>query len=293
MVIRYLIGFLLLLLPASGLDAAPAVLDFSRSHTIEDVRRSGLNFKRLSDLGHSVAYVYEEDRDIVVLLPGGRKLSQRISIAHLKEKDGVLTRLSLHSGVMPQNQAYQVAGTFCDSFSLSHDKLEAWYQINLGKKYDNEPLNISADDKYYPAVDLELFPSFSTTYPWSMRFHIQWNWTEHRGKDEEYTWREFPTPAIPEISLNPPSGLKYDRADDFKPYIESLEANFGKSKKAKKTQVQGSGYNGGTTTPPGSAVSKAPADPVYPGDRWWLWIGGAVLLLALLWYAWAAYRRKA
>ena len=176
---------------------------------MEDVRRSGLNFKRLSDLGHSVAYVYEEDRDVVVLLPGGRKISQRISIAHLKEKDGILTRLALHGGVTPQDQAYQVAGTFCDSFNLSHDKLEAWYQLNFGKKYDNEPLNISADDKYYPAVALELFPSFSTTYPWSIRFHIQWNWTEHRGKDEEQTWRDFPAPAMPEISLNPSTSVSF------------------------------------------------------------------------------------
>jgi hypothetical protein len=268
MVMSRLCTILAVLITAIGLESAPVVLDFSRSHTMEDVRRSGLNFKRLSDLGHSVAYVYEEDRDVVVLLPGGRKISQRISIAHLKEKDGILTRLALHGGVTPQDQAYQVAGTFCDSFNLSHDKLEAWYQLNFGKKYDNEPLNISADDKYYPAVALELFPSFSTTYPWSIRFHIQWNWTEHRGKDEEQTWRDFPAPAMPEISLNPPSGLKYDRADDFKPYIESLEANFRQSKKA-KSQAQGAGV---------VAAS--------PGTHGWLWVFGfaSLTLLALLWF---------
>lgn len=265
---RRLCSILAVLVTAIGLEAAPAVLDFSRSHSMEDVRRSGLRFKRLSDFGHSVAYVYEEDRDIVVLLPGGRKISQRISIAHLKEKDGVLTLLSLHSGVMPQDQAYQVAGTFCDSFNLSHDKLEAWYQLNFGKKYDNEPLNISADDKYYPAVDLELFPSFSTTYPWSIRFHIEWNWSKQRGRTEEQTWREFPTPAIPEISLNPPSGLRYDRADDFKPYILRLEANFRQSKKA-KSQAQGAGF---------VAAS--------PGTHGWLWAFGFawLSLLALLWF---------
>ena len=265
---RRLCSILAVLVTAIGLEAAPAVLDFSRSHSMEDVRRSGLRFKRLSDFGHSVAYVYEEDRDIVVLLPGGRKISQRISIAHLKEKDGVLTLLSLHSGDKPQDQAYQVAGTFCDSFNLSHDKLEAWYQLNFGKKYDNEPLNISADDKYYPAVDLELFPSFSTTYPWSIRFHIEWNWSKQRGRTEEQTWREFPTPAIPEISLNPPSGLRYDRADDFKPYILRLEANFRQSKKA-KSQAQGAGF---------VAAS--------PGTHGWLWAFGFawLSLLALLWF---------
>lgn len=290
MVIRCLIGSLLLLLSASGLDAAPAVLDFSRSHTIEDVRRSGLKIKLLTGYkGSHLAYVFEEETDVVVILPGGRKIIQKITIAHIDEVDGVLTLLSLHGGVMPQDQAYQVAGTFCDSFNLSHDKLEVWYQLNLGKQYDTTVLNLYADDKYYPAVDLEIFPGFSTNYPWSIRFHIEWNWSKQRGRNEEQTWREFPAPAIPEISLNPPSGLKYDRADDFKPYIASLEAAFGQSQKAK---VQGSGYTGGTTAPPGDVAPKAPADPVDRGDRWWFWISGAVLLLAVLWYASAAYRRK-
>ncbi len=290
---RFSIGALLLLLSASGLDAAPAVLDFSRSHTIEDVQRSGLKIKLLTGYkGARLAYVFEEERDVIVLLPGGRKISQKITIAHIDAVDGILTRLSLHGGVMPQDQAYQVAGMFCDSFNLSHDKLEVWYQLNFGKKYDNKPLNIYADDKYYPAVDLELFPSFSTSYPWSIRFHIQWNWTEHRGKDEEQTWRDFPTPTIPEISLNPPSGLKYDRADDFKPYIESLEAAFGQSKKAKSTRAKGSGP-GGTVAPPTAAVSKDPAAPVYPGVRWWLWaLGGVALISAALWLVWRAYRKK-
>jgi hypothetical protein len=292
MVIRYLIGSLLLLLSASGLDAAPAVLDFSRSHTIEDVRRSGLNFKRLSDLGHSVAYVYEEDRDIVVLLPGGRKISQRITIAHLKEKDGILTHLALHSGVMPQDQAYQVAGTFCDSFNLSHDELEAWYQLNFGKKYDNKDIYLGSDNSYYPGVTLKAAPSFSTTYPWSIRLLIKWNWNGHRGKDEEYTWLEFPTPAIPEISLNPPSGLKYDLADDFKPYIASLEAAFGQSKKVKGAPSQIS-VPGKTVVPPVTAVSKNPTAPVDSGVSWWIWVlGGVVLVLVALWLIWRAYRKR-
>lgn len=290
---RPLLRMLLAFILAAKLVAAPAVLDFSRSHTIEDVRRSDLNFKRLSDLGHSVAYVYEEDRDIVVLLPGGRKISQRITIAHLKEKDGILTHLALHSGVMPQDQAYQVAGTFCDSFNLNHDKLEAWYQLNFGKKYDNKPLNISAEDKYYPAVDLELFPSFSTTYPWSIRFHIEWNWSKHRGKDEEYTWREFPAPAIPEISLNPPSGLKYDRADALNPLLSALSAaEVALAKNAKATQAQGSGF-GGTVDPPGAAVQKIPAAPVDSGVSWWIWVlGGVVLFLVALWLIWCVCRKR-
>ena len=78
MVMRFLIGSLLLLLSASGLDAAPAVLDFSRSHTIEDVRRSGMKIKLLTGYkGSHLAYVFQEETDVIVLLPGGRKISQK------------------------------------------------------------------------------------------------------------------------------------------------------------------------------------------------------------------------
>ena len=267
---RRLCTILAVLVAAIGLEAAPAVLDFSRSHTIEDVRRSGLKIKLLTGYkGSHLAYVYEEETDVVVLLPSGRKISQKITIAHIDAVDGVLTRLALHSGVMPQDQAYQVAGTFCDSFNLSHDELEDWYRLNLGKKYDNKNIYLGSDNSYYPGVTLQAAPSFSTSYPWMIRLLIKWNWNGHRGKNEEQTWRDFPSPAMPEISLNPPSGLKYDLADDFKPYIESLEANFRKSKKAKGSQAQGAGV---------VAAS--------PGTHGWLWAFGFawLSLLALLWF---------
>ena len=267
---RRLCSILAVLVAAIGLEAAPAVLDFSRSHTIEDVRRSGLKIKLLTGYkGSRLAYVFEEETDVVVLLPSGRKISQKITIAHIDAVDGILTRIALHSGVMPQDQAYQVAGTFCDSFNLSHDELEDWYRLNLGKKYDNEDIYLGSDNSYYPRVTLQAAPSFSTSYPWMIRLLIRWNWNGHRGKNEEQTWRDFPSPAMPEISLNPPSGLKYDLADDFKPYIESLEANFRKSKKAKGSQAQGAGV---------VAAS--------PGTHGWLWAFGFawLSLLALLWF---------
>lgn len=290
MVIRHLIGALLLLLSASGLDAAPAVLDFSRSHTIEDVRRSGLKIKLLTGYkGSHLAYVFEEESDIVVILPGGRKISQKITIALIDAKNGILTHLDLRGGVMPQDQAYEVAGNFCDSFNLPREKLESWYQRNLGQQYSVDRLGLSPNASYYPRVTLGVSAGYSKLYPWCVSLLVTWNWNVHRGWDEGRAWREFPEPSIPEISLNPPSGLKYDVADDFKPFVETLKAAFGQSK---KTQVQGSGYNGGTTAPPGDVVPKAPADPVDRGDRWWFWISGAVLLLTVLWYASAAYRRK-
>ena len=268
---RRLCTILAVLVTAIGLEAAPAVLDFSRSHTIEDVRRSGLKIKLLTGYkGSHLAYVYEEETDVVVLLPSGRKISQKITIAHIDAVDGVLTRLALHSGVMPQDQAYQVAGTFCDSFNLSHDELEDWYRLNLGKKYDNKNIYLGSDNSYYPGVTLQAAPSFSTSYPWMIRLLIKWNWNGHRGKDEGQTWRDFPAPAMPEISLNPPSGLRYDRADDFKPYIESLEANFRQSKKA-KSQARGAGV---------VAAS--------PGTHGWLWAFGFawLSLLVFLWFIW-------
>ena len=280
--LRRLCTILAVLVAAIGLEAAPAVLDFSRSHTMEDVRRSGLRFKRLSDFGHSVAYVYEEDRDVIVLLPGGRKISQRITIAQIDEKDGILTRLDLCGGVMPQDQAYRVAGVFCDSFSLSREKLESWYQRNLGQQYSVERLGLSPNGSYYPRVTLGVKAGYSKLYPWCITLLLSWNWEKHQGWDEGRASREFSSPVIPEISLNPPSGLKYDIADDFRPFVESLNADFDQAKKTKSAQAQGAGA-GEPAAPPGAA---SPKNPVAPGNRWWPWaIGAAWLsLLALLWF---------
>ncbi len=282
---RPLCTILAVLVSAIGLDAAPAVLDFSRSHTMEDVRMSGLRFKRLSDFGHSVAYVYEEDRDVVVLLPGGRKISQRITIAQIDEKDGILTRLDLCGGVMPQDQAYRVAGVFCDSFNLPRDKLENWYQKNLGQQYSVERLGLSPNSSYYPRVTLGIKAGYSKLYPWCITLLVSWNWEKHQGWDEGRASREFSSPTIPEISLNPPSGLKYDVADDFRPFVESLNAAFDQTKKAKSAQYQGTG-DGEPAALAGAAVSKDRPAPVASGGRWWLWVLGGVglSLLALLWF---------
>ena len=290
---RSLIGILLLLLSAVGLESAPVVLDFSRSHTIEDVQRSGLKVKLLAGYkGSHLAYVFEEESDIVVILPGGRKISQKITIALIDAKDGILTHLDLRGGVMPQDQAYEVAGKFCDSFNLPRDKLEGWYQRNLGQQYSVDRLGLSPNASYYPRVTLGVSAGYSKLYPWCVYLLVTWNWSVHSGWDEGRAWREFPEPSIPEISLNPPSGLKYDVADDFKPFVETLKAAFNQAEKSKSTPSQIS-VDGGRVTPPAASVSKDPFAPVDPVDRWWLWIGGAVLLLSLLWYAWATYRRKA
>lgn len=279
---RRLCYILAVLVTAIGLEAAPAVLDFSRSHTMEDVRRSGLRFKRLSDFGHSVAYVYEEDRDVVVLLPGGRKISQRITIAQINEKDGILTRLDLCGGVMPQDQAYRVAGVFSDSFNLPREKLEIWYQQNLGKQYSVERLGLSPNGSYYPRVTLGIKAGYSKSYPWCITLLVSWNWEKHQGWDEVRASREFSSPAIPEISLNPPSGLKYEIADDFRPFVESLNAAFDQTNKAKSAQDQSLGASE-PAAPPGAAAAK---DSVIPGTRWWSWVIGAawLSLLALLWF---------
>ncbi len=289
---RSLLRLLLVFISATRLEAETAVLDLSRSHSLEDVRRSGLMFNRYTDYGDRVAYVFEGEKDVVVLLPGGRIISQHIEAAFIKEKDGILTHLDLRGGVMPHDQVRQVVSAFCDSFNLPHEKLESWYQRNLGRQHSVEDLSVSPNLSYYPRVTLGIGPSFNKLYPYRVALLVTWNWDKHRGWDEERAWREFLAPVIPKVSLNAPSGLKYDRADVLKPFLRALKAadvaldnNF--------DVVQNKGASsGGTIANSAAAVSNDLKAPDNHGVRWRLWICGVALLLGALWCVWITCRRK-
>jgi hypothetical protein len=288
---RFLRYILVLACTAIGSKAAPVVLDFSRSHTIEDVRRSGLKIKLLIGYkGSHLAYVFEEETDVVVLLPCGRKISQKIKIALIDATDGILTHLDMRGGVMPQDQAYQVAGMFCDSFNLPREKMESWYHRNLGQQYSVDRLGLSPNASYYPRVSLVVGPGYSNLYPWCVNLLVTWNWDKHTGWDEVRASREFSAPAISEISLNPPSGLRYEIADDFKPFVETLNAAFGRSKEANGSQSQGAGA-GVVADAPGAVAAK---EPFASGKRWWIWGLGFVSLslLALLWFILRRFRKQ-
>jgi hypothetical protein len=214
MVMRHLCTILAVLITAIGLEAAPVVLDFSRSHTMEDVRRSGLKVTELGGLTYSKFYHFES-QEVSVVLPGRREFHLFVKDGFFTVSNGALRDFDLCGGVVPQDQVRLVAASFCQSFDLSKLKLEEWYARNAGTIHSSDTIGFSPNLAYYPLVTLRASDSMNPRYPWTLAFHIVWNDERQRDWSEERVWAELALPSHKVISLNPPSGLKYNRADAY------------------------------------------------------------------------------
>jgi hypothetical protein len=204
-----------ILVPSQLSWASPAVLDLSRSHSVDDLKRSGLDWKEIAGGTGERDFVFE-NQEVTILLPVGRSICQRVELGIVDTKDGLLTRLSMTGGVMPQNQAFQVAMGFVGGFDLPTSGLLEWDERNRGKQFGADGFSASPGLAYFPTVGISLDSSMNRLYPWVIRFEVEWGWREQRDWNEERAWRELPTPATGQISLNPPSGQTYDRKDAFK-----------------------------------------------------------------------------
>jgi hypothetical protein len=256
--------------------ASLVVVDFSRSHSVDDLKRSGLALKEIAGGAGERDLVFEK-QDVKILLPGGRSIQQRVELGIVDTKDGLLARLSMTGGVMPQEQAFQVAKSFVRSFELPAKKLLEWNERNQNKQFSSDQFSASPSLAFYPIVGLSVDSSMNKLYPWVVRFEIEWGWREQRDWNEERVWRELPQPAVAEISLNPPSGQTYERKDAFKETLEE-QAGFEKVLTAK----------GQTATPaipasPSSGRSEPESPSAVqletPKSFSWLWLIGGVFLL--------------
>jgi len=195
-------------------DAAPVILDLSRTHSVEDLRRSGLIITEINGGLHGQAYLFE-NQEVEILLPAGRRIRQKMVLGIIDTKDGKLTRLKVNGEVMPHDQAVQVMRLFHESFDLPVAPFDAWEARNRGKIRNAEPFSCSANRKSYPIVSLGVDVSMNGLYPWVIGLLISWDGKELWDRNEERAWRELPPPSVAVISLNPPSGLEYDRADAY------------------------------------------------------------------------------
>ena len=200
--------------------ASPAVLDFSRSHSVEDLSRSGLVLNEIGGGGTGEKDFAFEKQDVRILLPGGRSIDQWVEQGIIDTKNDLLTQISISGGVMPQDQAFQVAQSFHRSFNLPLDDLNAWNKRNLGKQSRLDSFDSSFASDYYPMVALAIDRSVNKLYPSKVRLLIQWDRKGQRDWNEERVWRELPPPANAAISLNPPSGKRYERRDAYKGVLE-------------------------------------------------------------------------
>jgi hypothetical protein len=202
--------------------ASPAVLDFSRSHTVEDLIKSGLQIKEIAGGADEQDFSFQ-NQEVEILLPAGRSIHQNVKLGIIDSKDGQMIQMSTTGDIMPHEQAVKVANLFQKSFGISLDSLNQWDAINRNKGWSGDTYGVSPILKYYPIVGLAINSSNNKLYPWVIRFEMQWYWKEQRDWNEERAWRELPPPPpqLATISLNAPSGLKYERKDAYK---ESLEA---------------------------------------------------------------------
>lgn len=258
-------------------NAAPVVLDLSRSHSVEDLKRSGLRVKEIAGGLHGQAYSFE-NQDIELLLPRGRSVKQTVVLGTIDTKEGYLTDLFMYGNVMPQDQAVKVAHEFIKTFGLSLGPLNKWETQNRDKARNGEPFSVSANLNFYPRIGIGIKPSMNGLYPWVVNLSLSWSWDKQRDWNEDRVWRELPPPAATAISLDPPSGQTYERREAYKESLEE-QAKFEKELATK----------GATSTPtathsnPTKATQKpSPVVQSEPSKSSPLpWIIGAILLLAV------------
>jgi hypothetical protein len=181
---------------------------------MEDVRRSGLKVTELGGLTFC-KYYHFESQEVSVVLPGRREFHLFVKDGFFTVSNGALRDLDLYGGVLPQDQVRLVAASFCESFDLSKLKLEEWYTRNAGTSHSSDTIVFTPNLAYYPLVTLSASNSINPRYPWTLGFHIVWNDERQRDWSEERVWAELALPSHKVISLNPPSGLKYNRADAY------------------------------------------------------------------------------
>jgi hypothetical protein len=272
--------------------ASPTVLDFSRSHTMEDLRQSGLE---ISEMYSGVFESYSfKNQEVEIRLPAGRSIHHNIELGIIDTKNKQLVRISMTGDVMPHDQAYKVAMLFHKSFGLSQNSLTQWEIVNRGKIRNGEGYSISANLNYYPRISFGIDPSINGLYPWVVNLLISWDWDKQREWNEERAWRELPPPSsqLATISLNPPSGSKYERKEAYKKEIAETEALRAKLRAEGKLAAVQESPTVKTLKPESTAepVQASLAQPS-PSTPAWPWAVG-LLLLAVMGGVWWKFLRK-
>ena len=270
------LGMIAGLLIGANAQANSIVLDLSRSHTVEDLNKSGLTVSEIAGGLHGQSYSFQ-NQNIKILLPGGRKIEQSVTLGTINTKQDQLSQISMYGGIMPHDQTFQVAKIFHQSFGLQTSELDAWYKHNIGKVRNAEPYSVSANLKFYPRVGITIRSSMNGLYPWVIALSISWDWDKQRDWNEERVWREFPPPAITAISLNPPSGLKYERRDAYKETLKEQKEFEQEQVEQRQTStpVISSNLTLSVTSPKSSPAVQMESLSPFP----WSWIIVAILLL--------------
>jgi len=196
-------------------------LDFTKSHSTEHFKNSGMKFTDISN--SSIQSFSYQNQILRLILPNGRILKQNVELGIADAKDNELLQLTTAGVIMPHDEAYKVATKIHRNLGLATDKLDQWYLEEMDKGRNAKGYSISANERLYPRVSMAIQSSMNEKYPWVIALKISWNWRKHEDWDEDRAARENPPPP-PEyatISLEPPSGNVYARKDAYRDLHEA------------------------------------------------------------------------
>lgn len=211
-------------------------MDFRNSHTLDDI--VGLEFMKLfQESGSGDKSYYSKKSEIIISLPSGQKVATKTQSLKVQAKaDGTLIYVRILGPIMPLDEVYEGVKKLYSAFSIPHDRLEKWKSIADSEGGSAKAMLGGNYDGMYPPVYINATHSMNDLYPWAISLSFGWNQLEDDQRDEAWGRENNPQPppGLEVVSLEPPSGKTYDRADAW------VEANRRQNELDKKLgQVRG------------------------------------------------------
>jgi len=211
-------------------------MDFRNSHTLDDI--VGLELMKLLQTSVSGDKSYfSENTEMLISLPSGQKIVTKAQSLKVEAKaNGTLIYVRILGPIMPLDEVHEAGKKLYNAFSIPHDRLEKWKSIVDSEGSSAKTMLGGNYDGMYPPVYINVIHSMNKLYPWAISLSFGWNQLEDDQRDEAWGRENNPKPprGLEVVSLEPPSGKTYDRADAW------VEANRRQDELDKKLgQVRG------------------------------------------------------
>lgn len=125
-------------------------LNLADGHNLESVLATGLKYKE-SSRGDKRRHFSLEPQNLAMTLPGGATIQSKIDIGSMTSQNGKLLFLDITGGILPDDEAYQLALTVHKSFGIPVDRLNEWRDAIRGKGRD-APTFSNGQNGNYPTV---------------------------------------------------------------------------------------------------------------------------------------------
>jgi len=189
-------------------------MDFTKSHTLEDIK--GLEvfnmYQRSVDGDESY---YAKDVNLSISLPGGQQIGTATQSVMIRARaDGSIHNIELLGPIMPQEEAYNAGKRLYSAFSIPYERLENW-RMAVEAEVGAPKTVANAQGLYYPHIFIEIRHSMNRLYPWTILMSLGWIDEDEEKHNESWGLENNPRPpaGLETVSLEPPSGRTYSRAD--------------------------------------------------------------------------------